>query len=125
VDKALYDEGMAMRRKVLGDDYVDRAVANTTEFDRKFQGLLNEFAWGAVWSDGDLKPRDRSLLNLGMIACLGRMHEFELHLRGALRNGLTETEIGAALRQVAIYCGFPAAVEAHRVARKVLAEAKS
>jgi len=125
VDKALYDEGMAMRRKVLGDDYVDRAVANTTEFDRKFQGLLNQFAWGAVWSDGDLKPRDRSLLNLGMIACLGRMHEFELHLRGALRNGLTETEIGAALRQVAIYCGFPAAVEAHRVARKVLAEAKS
>lgn len=125
MDKALYDEGMAMRRKVLGDDYVDRAVANTTEFDRKFQGLLNEFAWGAVWSDGDLKPRDRSLLNLGMIACLGRMHEFELHLRGALRNGLTETEIGAALRQVAIYCGFPAAVEAHRVARKVLAEAKS
>lgn len=125
MDKALYDEGMAMRRKVLGDDYVDRAVANTTEFDRKFQGLLNQFAWGAVWSDGDLKPRDRSLLNLGMIACLGRMHEFELHLRGALRNGLTETEIGAALRQVAIYCGFPAAVEAHRVARKVLAEAKS
>jgi 4-carboxymuconolactone decarboxylase len=124
LDKTLYDKGMAMRRRVLGDDYVDRAVANTTEFDRKFQDLLNEFAWGAVWSDEDLKPRDRSLLNLGMIACLGRMHEFEVHFRGALRNGLTLTEISAILRQIAIYCGFPAAVDAHRVAKKVLAEMK-
>jgi 4-carboxymuconolactone decarboxylase len=84
--------------------------------------MLNEFAWGAVWSDEDLKPRERSILNLGMIACLGRMHEFEAHFRGALRNGVTEKEISAILRQVAIYCGFPAAVDAHRVAKKVLAE---
>ncbi len=125
MDKALYDKGMAMRRTVLGDEYVDRAVANTDDFNRKFQDLLNEFAWGAVWTDEDLKPRDRSLLNLGMIACLGRMHEFEAHFRGALRNGLTQKEIAAALRQVAIYCGFPAAVDCHRVARQVLAaEAK-
>ena len=94
MDKALYDKGIAMRRKVLGDDYVDRAVANTTDFDRKFQDLLNEFAWGAVWGDDDLAPRDRSLLNLGMIACLGRMHEFEAHFRGAIRNGLTPKELG-------------------------------
>ena len=73
MDKALYDRGMAMRRKVLGDEYVDRAIANTDDFNRKFQDLLNEFCWGAVWTDEDLKPRDRSLLNLGMIACLGRM----------------------------------------------------
>ena len=106
MDKALYDKGMAMRRKVLGDEYVDRAVANTDDFNRKFQDLLNEFAWGAVWTDEDLKPRDRSLLNLGMIACLGRMHEFEAHFRGALRNGLTPKELGAILRQVAVYCGF-------------------
>ena len=124
MDKALYDKGIAMRRKVLGDDYVDRAVANTTDFDRKFQDLLNEFAWGAVWSDDDLKPRDRSLLNLGMIACLGRMHEFEAHFRGAIRNGLTQMELAAILRQIAIYCGFPAAVDAHRVAKKVLSEMK-
>ena len=104
MDKALYDRGMAMRRKVLGDD-----------FNRKFQDLLNEFCWGAVWTDEDLKPRDRSLLNLGMIACLGRMHEFEAHFRGALRNGLTPKELSAILRQVAIYCGFPAAVDCHRV----------
>ena len=112
MDKALYDKGMTMRRKVLGDEYVDRAVANTDDFNRKFQDLLNEFCWGAVWTDEDLKPRDRSLLNLGMIACLGRMHEFEAHFRGALNNGLTPKELSAILRQVAIYCGFPAAVTA-------------
>ena len=95
----------------MGDEYVDRAVANTDDFNRKFQDLLNEFCWGAVWTDDDLKPRDRSLLNLGMIACLGRMHEFEAHFRGALRNGLTPKELSAVLRQVAIYCGFPAAVD--------------
>jgi 4-carboxymuconolactone decarboxylase len=125
MDKALYDKGMAMRRKVLGDDYVDRAVANTDDFNKKFQDMLNEFCWGLVWTDEDLKPRDRSLLNIGMIACLGRMHEFEAHFRGALRNGLTPTELAAALRQVAIYCGFPAAVDAFRTAKQVLAaEAK-
>jgi 4-carboxymuconolactone decarboxylase len=123
MDKALYDKGMAMRRKVLGDEYVDRAVANTDDFNRKFQDLLNEFCWGAVWTDEDLKPRDRSLLNLGMIACLGRMHEFEAHFRGALRNGLTPKELSAVLRQIAIYCGFPAAVDAHRVAKHVLTSA--
>jgi 4-carboxymuconolactone decarboxylase len=122
MDKVLYDKGLAMRRKVLGDEYVDRAIANTDNFNRQFQDLLNEFAWGAVWSDDALKPRDRSLLNLGMIACLGRMHEFEAHFKGALRNGLTLPELGAILRQVAIYCGFPAAVDAHRVAKKVLDE---
>jgi 4-carboxymuconolactone decarboxylase len=122
MDKAIYDRGMAMRRQVLGDDYVDRAIANTTDFDRQFQEHLTEHAWGAVWGDAALKPRDRSILNMGMIACLGRMHEFEVHFRGALRNGVTETELSAILRQIAIYCGFPAAVDAHRVAKKVLAE---
>ncbi len=91
MDKALYDKGMAMRRKVLGDEYVDRAVANTDDFNRQFQELLTTYCWGAVWGDDALKPRDRSILNLGMIACLGRMHEFEAHFRGALRNGLTPT----------------------------------
>lgn len=122
MDKALYDKGLAMRRKVLGDEYVDRAIANTDNFNRQFQDQLNEFAWGAVWADDALKPRDRSLLNIGMIACLGRMHEFEAHFKGALRNGLTPIELAAVLRQVAIYCGFPAAVDAHRIAKKVLAE---
>ena len=126
MDKAIYDRGMAMRRKVLGDDYVDRAVANITDFDRQFQEHLTEYAWGAVWGDDALKPRDRSLLNLGMLACLGRMQEFETHFRGALRNGLTPKELAAILRQIAVYCGFPAAVDCHRVAKQVLAaEAKT
>ena len=125
MDKAIYDRGMAMRRKVLGDDYVDRSIANIDDFNRQFHEQLTEYAWGAVWGDDALKPRDRSLLNLGMIAALGRMHEFELHFRGALRNGLTPKELSAILRQIAVYCGFPAAVDCHRVAREVLAaEAK-
>ncbi|MFN3658864.1 MAG: carboxymuconolactone decarboxylase family protein [Pseudolabrys sp.] len=125
MDKAMYDKGMAMRRKVLGDEYVDRAVANTDDFNRKFQDMLNEYCWGLTWTDEDLKPRDRSILNLGMIAALGRMHEFEAHFRGAMRNGVTEKELSAILRQVAIYCGFPAAVDAHRVAKQVLAAEKA
>ena len=95
MDKALYDRGMTMRRKVLGDEYVDRAVANTDDFNRQFQELLTTYCWGAVWGDDALKPRERSILNLGMIACLGRMHEFEAHFRGALRNGLTTNELAA------------------------------
>jgi 4-carboxymuconolactone decarboxylase len=125
MDKAIYDRGMAMRRKVLGDEYVDRAVSNTDDFNREFQALLTEYCWGAVWGDDTLKPRDRSILNLGMIACLGRMHEFEAHFRGALRNGLTPKELAAILRQIAVYCGFPAAVDCQRVAKQMLAaEAK-
>jgi 4-carboxymuconolactone decarboxylase len=125
MDKAIYDRGMAMRRKVLGDDYVDRSIANIDDFNRQFQEHLTEYAWGAVWGDDALKPRDRSILNLGMIACLGRMHEFEIHFRGALRNGLTPKELSAILRQIAVYCGFPVAVDCHRVAKQVLAaEAK-
>ncbi|MGA7975362.1 MAG: carboxymuconolactone decarboxylase family protein [Pseudolabrys sp.] len=122
MDQTRYDRGMAMRRKVLGDDYVDGTVANIDDFNRDFQALLTEFAWGAVWGDDRLKPRDRSILNLGMIACLGRMHEFELHFRGAMRNGLTKEELSAILRHIAVYCGFPAAVDCQRVAKKVLAE---
>jgi alkylhydroperoxidase/carboxymuconolactone decarboxylase family protein YurZ len=121
MDKAIYDRGMAMRRKVLGDDYVDRSIANIDDFNRQFHEQLTEYAWGAVWGDDALKPRDRSLLNLGMIAALGRMHEFELHFRGALRNGLTPKELAAILRQIAVYCGFPAAVDCNRVAKQVLA----
>jgi 4-carboxymuconolactone decarboxylase len=121
MDQARYDRGMAMRRKVLGDEYVDRAVSNIDDFNRDFQGLLTEYCWGAVWGDDALKARERSILNLGMIACLGRMHEFEAHFRGALRNGLTPKELSAILRQIAVYCGFPAAVDCHRVAKQVLA----
>ena len=125
MDQKTYDVGMKMRRKVAGDAYVDKAMANVDDFNRDFQRIVTQYCWGEAWGDDTLPPRERSILNLGMIACLGRRHEFETHFRGALRNGLTHHELGAILRQIAIYCGFPAAVEAHRVAKQVLAaEAK-
>ena len=124
MDKARYDRGMTMRRKVLGDEYVDRAINNVDDFNREFQRLLTEYCWGEVWGDDTLKPRERSILNLGMIAALGKMHEFEAHFRGALRNGLTPNELRAVLTQIAVYCGFPVAVDCFRTARQILSEHK-
>ena len=119
MDDALKSAGEAMRRRVLGDDYVDRTIANADDFSRPFQDVLNEYCWGMGWTDENLPPRDRSLLNLGMLAAPNRMHEFGIHVRGAIRNGLSEDELRAALTQIAIYCGIPAGVEAFRVARLV------
>ncbi|KRD65599.1 carboxymuconolactone decarboxylase family protein [Ensifer sp. ENS10] len=119
MDEALQARGEAVRRRVLGDDYVDRAVGSSDAFSRPFQDLLNEYCWGTVWTDEGLDLKSRSLLNLGMLAALNRMHEFGIHFRGAIRNGLTDDELRAALVQIAIYCGIPAGVEAFRVARSV------
>ncbi|HVV81217.1 MAG TPA: carboxymuconolactone decarboxylase family protein [Pseudolabrys sp.] len=124
MDQARYDRGLKMRRQVLGDAYVDRALGDVDDFNRDFQRLITECAWGESWGDDTLKPRDRSILVLGMIGALGKMHEFEIHFRGAIRNGLKPDELRAILTQIAIYCGFPAALECFRVARKVLAEVK-
>ena len=95
MDQARYDRGMRMRRQVLGDEHVDRSLQNVDDFNRNFMRLLHEYAWGESWGDDTLKPRERSILNLGMIACLGKMHEFETHVRGALRNGLTPNELAS------------------------------
>lgn len=122
MDEALRARGEAVRRRVLGDDYVDRAIGNSDDFSRPFQDLLNEYCWGGVWTDDGLDPKQRSLLNLGMLAALNRMHEFAIHFRGAVRNGLTDEELRAALVQIAVYCGIPAGVEAFRVAREVRAD---
>ncbi|HEV7320471.1 MAG TPA: carboxymuconolactone decarboxylase family protein [Ensifer sp.] len=119
MDEVLRKRGEAVRRKVLGDDYVDRAIGNSDAFSRPFQDLLNEYCWGTAWTDEALDLQSRSLLNLGMLAALNRMHEFGIHFRGAIRNGLTDDELRAALVQIAIYCGIPAGVEAFRVARTV------
>ena len=125
MEQKLMDAGLQVRREVLGDEYVDRAMKNADDFNKPFQEVVSEYCWGLCCSDETLSRRERSILNLGMIACLGRMHEFEAHFRGALRNGLTPNELAAILRQVAVYCGFPAAVDCHRVAKQVLAaEAK-
>lgn len=122
MDKERYEKGLAVRRQVLGTEYVDRALKNVGDFDRQFQNLVTEAAWGECWGDPTLERKERSILNLGMLAALGRMHEFELHFRGALKNGLTQEQLRAVLIQIAVYCGIPAGVECFRIAKKVLEE---
>ncbi|WP_315924033.1 carboxymuconolactone decarboxylase family protein [Mesorhizobium sp. SP-1A] len=122
MDKDLRIKGEKVRRAVLGDDYVDAALASADDFSMPFQDVLNEYCWGQCWTEDGLSLAQRSLLNLGMLAALGRMHEFKVHFRGAIRNGLSDAELRAALIQVAVYCGVPAGVEAFRVARAVRQE---
>jgi 4-carboxymuconolactone decarboxylase len=124
MDKKLMDAGLAARRAVLGDEYVDRAMKNADDFNKPFQEIVSEYCWGLCWTDETLSRRERSILNLGMIAALGKMHEFELHLRGAIRNGLTKEELRSVLIQIAVYCGIPVGVDCFRVAKNVIGEMK-
>jgi 4-carboxymuconolactone decarboxylase len=122
MDKELMNAGVKARRAVLGDEYVDRAMKNVDDFNKPFQELVSEYCWGVCWTDETLSRRERSILNLGMIAALGKMQEFELHLRGAIRNGLTKEELRAVLMQIAVYCGIPVGVDCFRVAKQVFGE---
>ena len=117
-----YDEGMAVRREVLGNSYVEQASAKTTDFTRDFQQIVSEFAWGTVWARPGLDRRGRSMVTLTALIALGHHDELALHLRGAIRNGLTREEIKEVLLQAAVYCGVPAANAAFRVAQRVLEE---
>ncbi len=114
-----YRQGLAMRRKVLGDRYVDRATARSDPLTDDFQRLLTEYCWGGVWGRDGLSPARRSLNNLCILATLGRDEELELHVRGARRNGCSWDEIRETLIQVAVYSGMPAGVAAFRVAVRV------
>ena len=114
----IYDRGLAIRRSVLGDEYVQRSLDNATDFSRPLQELVTEYCWGAVWGREQLPKRLRSMLNLAMISALNRPHELKLHVRGALRNGVTREEISETLLQVAIYCGVPAAIDSLRLANE-------
>lgn len=116
----LFEEGLAVRREVLGADYVNNAVASANDFNREFQELVTEYCWGKVWTRPGLDRKTRSLINLAMLTALNRPHEVALHVRGALNNGCTRDEIKEVLLQTAIYCGVPAAVDSFRVAREVL-----
>ena len=118
----LYETGLRIRRKVLGDEYVDNALKGVDDFNRDFQRMVTEYCWGATWGREGLSHKQRSLNNLCLLAALNRPQEFEVHFRGALRNGCTLEEIRETLIQVAVYAGIPAGVEAFRIARKVLAE---
>src|SRR5215217_2726591 len=118
----LRDRGLRVRREVLGDDYVDAAIARTTGFTADFQDLITRYAWGEIWTRPGLDRRTRSAITLTALVALGRLEELEIHVRAALRNGLSADEIKEVLLHSAIYCGVPAANSAFAVARRVLAE---
>ena len=120
--KQLFEGGLAIRRAVLGADYVDNAIKNADEFNRPMQELVTEYCWGTVWARPGLDRKTRSLLNLAMLTALNRPEELELHVRGALNNGVTEEEMREVFLQAAIYCGVPAATNSFRIAKKILAE---
>lgn len=122
MDKKMHDKGLEVRKAVLGEAYVNNALKNVDDFNRPFQGMLNEYCWGTVWGREELPRKTRSMLNIAMIAILNRQHEFRAHLKGALTNGVTRDEIREILMQVAIYGGMPAAVDSFRIAREVFAE---
>ncbi len=122
MDKDRFELGVEKRKAVLGADYVEKTLAGADDFSRPFQEMMTEFCWGFGWGDDTLDPKTRSMLNLTMIAALNRMHEWELHFRGAITNGVTRQELRAVLHQISIYCGIPAGVECFRIAKRVLAE---
>jgi len=117
-----YDTGLRIRKEVLGEEYVERALSSADAFNEDFQTFVTEYCWGAGWGRDGLERKQRSLLNLAMLSALNRPAEFKIHLRGALTNGCSLDEIRDTLIQVAIYCGIPAGVEAFRLAREVFAE---
>lgn len=118
----LYQKGDKVRREVLGDKHVDRQLANADPFAATIQDYVTRIGWGEVWAREGLDRRSRSILNLGMLAALGKDHEMKVHIKGALRNGLTRDEIAEIFLQVALYCGAPTALECFRYAREVFAE---
>jgi 4-carboxymuconolactone decarboxylase len=122
VSNSTFKQGLALRKQVLGVDYVEKSMAGADDFTRAMQELSTEYCWGTIWTRPGLSHRDRSLLNLGMISALNRPHELKLHIRGALKNGLSRDEIREVLLQVAVYCGVPAGMASFQLAREVFAE---
>src|ERR1700755_2427536 len=122
-ENSLFDEGLQIRREVLGREYVDGSLAAADDFMMSFQRLTTEWAWGYTWSRPGLDRRSRSLLNLAMLTALGRSAELKLHVRGALNNGVAVEEIREALIHATAYCGIPAGLEAFKSAHEVLVEA--
>ena len=120
-----YEPGMKVRREVLGDAHVDRAIERTTEFTAPFQELITRYAWGSVWTREGLDRRTRSAVTLSVLTALGRENEIEMHVRGALRNGMTPAEIGEVLLHTAIYAGVPAANAAFAIAQRVIEDQES
>ena len=122
MDKATFDKGLAIRKAVLGAEYVEKSIAMVDDFNKPMQELVTEYCWGAVWGREGLDKKTRSMLNLAMISILNRQHELKLHIKGALTNGVTRDEIREIFMQVAIYAGVPAGVDSFRIAREAFAE---
>ena len=117
-----FESGLATRREVLGADYVDRSLAQADDFSWAMQQFTTESCWDAIWNRPGLDRRSRSILNLGMLAAANRSHEFKLHLRGAINNGISKDELKEIFLQIGVYCGVPAAMDAFRISKEVFKE---
>jgi 4-carboxymuconolactone decarboxylase len=122
MSKEMFEAGLAVRKSVLGAEFVENAIASADDFNRPLQELVTEYCWGACWTREGLSKKERSMLNLAMLTALNRPHELKMHVKGALRNGLTKEQIREVLIQTAIYCGVPAAVDAFRTAKEAIKE---
>jgi 4-carboxymuconolactone decarboxylase len=118
----LFEKGLAVRREVLGDAYVDKVLASADDFNQEMQELTTEYCWGAIWTRDGLPRKTRSLINLAMISALNKPQELKAHVRGAINNGCTRDEIKEVFLQVAIYCGVPAGIDSFRNAKAVFEE---
>jgi len=121
-DTDAFKKGLAIRRAVVGDTYVDRSLNSADDLTAPLQKLVTEYCWGEIWSRPGLERRERSFLNLAMLIALNRPHELRLHLRGAINNGITPAEIQEVVLQAAIYCGVPAALDSMKAAKEVIEE---
>jgi 4-carboxymuconolactone decarboxylase len=122
MDKAMFEKGLKIRKEVLGAEFVEKALASADEFNMPMQELATTYCWGECWGREGLDKRTRSIINLAMISALNRPHELKIHVKGAIRNGLTKEEIREVLFQVAIYAGIPAGVDSFRIAKEALGE---
>jgi 4-carboxymuconolactone decarboxylase len=118
----VFERGMEIRKSVLGKEFVEKSFASADEFNMPMQELTTEYCWGAVWGRDGLPKKTRSMLNLAMLSALNRPHELKMHIKGALKNGVTKEEIREVFLQVAIYCGIPAGVDSFRIARETFTE---
>ncbi len=122
MDKERFEKGLAQRKSTLGAEYVEQNLAKADDFTRPFQEMMTEWCWGFGWGDESIDAKTRSLMNLAMIGGLGKMHEWEVHCRGAINNGVSKEQIRAAIHVVAIYAGVPQGLECFRAAQKVFSE---
>lgn len=122
MDKDVFERGLSIRKDTLGKEFVEKSFASADDFNMPMQELVTEYCWGAVWGRDNLSRKTRSMLNLAMISALNRPHELKMHVKGALRNGVSKEEIREIFLQVAIYAGVPAGVDSFRIAREAFAE---